>query len=500
MEESPRTAPLAASEPPAASARAVAAETVAPSGRAGRWLALLRDRDHTRGALVVSLVVLSLPAILQSLAGAGAYQIVDLYFLGQLGPVPTAAVGMTNQALRQVPFLLLLGGCIGAQMTVARCVGAGRGEAADHAAGQALLLGAALGALTATGALVPRPLLALVTSDPDAIATAVPYLRLTFGLMFGHVFVMLFSFILTGAGESTTPLLITLVSTPVAIFAEYCLIFGNFGAPALGVSGVAVGLACGTAVSLTLAIWALRSGRCRVHLRRRHLAPDPQVLRQLLGVMWQPALHMLARTVMLIYFMALAGHLGTKVQAAYTIGLRIELTLNMLAFPIANACATLVGQNLAAGSRRRAWRSIRVAYALEFSVLGSCAAFLLVFRHAIVDAFTRDPAVAAIAAEYLMFSAAAMCLHAFYFVSFRALQGAGDMNSPMLISLTSALFLGAPLAYTLATRTDLGPTGMWIAGLVYSLTNTALTVGWLAYGRWARAGRGQPPLPQRSAG
>jgi putative MATE family efflux protein len=494
VEESPRTAPPIAPGAPPASSAAIAADARSPGGRFARGLALLRDRDHTRGALLGSLVVLSLPAVLQSLAGVGAYQVVDLYFLGQLGPLATAAVGMTNQALRQVPFLLLIGACIGAQMKVAQCVGAGRGEAADHTAGQALVVGAALGLGIALGALIPHPLLSLVTSDPEAIATAVPYLRLTFALMFGQVFVMLLSFILTGAGETTTPLLITLVATPVSIFAEYCLIFGNFGAPELGVSGVAIGLACGTTVSLTLFVWVLRTGRCRVRVRRRHLAPDFPLLRRLLSVMWQPALHMLARTLMLIFFMALAGHLGTRVQAAYTIGLRIELTINMLAFPIANACATLVGQNLAAGNTRRAWRSIFAAYGLEFSVLASCAMILLFHRHSIVAIFTRDPAVAAIAAEYLAFSAAAMCLHAFYFVSFRALQGAGDMNSPMLISLSSALLLGAPLAYGLATRTDLGPTGMWIAGLTYSFANTALTVGWLARGRWARVGRARGPV------
>jgi putative MATE family efflux protein len=457
--------------------------------RLARFLSLLRDRDHTRGTLLTSLVVLSLPAVLQSLAGAGTYQLVDLYFLGQLGPVATAAVGMTNQALRQVPFLMLFGVCIGSQMMVAQRVGAGRSEEADHVAGQALVIGALLGAAIAILALFPRALLSLVTGDPVAIATAVPFVRLTFALMFGHVFVMLFSFLLTGAGETTTPLLITLVATPVAIFAEYCLIFGNFGAPALGVSGVALGMACGTAVSLGLALWVLASGRCRVHLRRRHLVPDPAVLRRLLGVMWQPALTMLARTLILIYFMGLAGHLGTKVQAAYTIGLRIELTLNMLAFPIANACATLVGQNLAAGDPGRAWRSIRVAFALELGVLASCAVGLLLFRHEIVAIFSADPEVAAIAAEYLVFSAAAMCLYGFYFVSFRALQGAGDMNSPMVIALCAALFLGAPLAYALSTRTDLGPTGMWIASLTYTFVNTALTVGWLARGRWVRASR-----------
>ena len=58
-----------------------------------------------------------------------------------------------------------------------------------------------------------------------------------------------------------------------------------------------------------------------------------------------------------------------------------------------------------------------------------------------------------------------------------------------------ALLLGAPLGYLLATRSDLGATGMWIANLVYALVNTGVTVGWMLLGRWARAAdRGEVPV------
>ena len=77
-------------------------------------------------------------------------------------------------------------------------------------------------------------------------------------------------------------------------------------------------------------------------------------------------------------------------------------------------------------------------------------------------------------------------LHGVYFVAFRALQGAGDMNSPMVISIAVAATVGVPSGYYLATQTDLGPTGMWIGTLLYSLVNTLLMSAWLLLGRWAR--------------
>ena len=454
--------------------------------RPSLWVRL-RERDHTPGSLLGSLAVLSLPAILMSLAGGAFYQLFELRFIGQLGSTEIAVVGMANQTVRQFAFLLVMGTSVASQMMIARLIGAGTLERAEHVAGQSLVLGAGLWLAFATvGGLFPELLLGLVTRDPIAIETGAPYVRLVFLLMAGQIFVPLFASILTAAGESTTPMLITLVSTPVAVFAEWCLIFGHFGLPALGLVGVALGVAVGSLVSLSISRWALFTGRCRVHVRRVHLIPDPAMLKRIAGIAWQPALHMVARTLMIFYFMWLAGRLGTHVQAAYTIGLRLEMVAFMFAFPVASACATLVGQNLGAGNPRRAWSSIRVGMAAEVASLWLFAAALLWFREALVEVFTRDPEVARIAAEYLWFAALGLSFYGLYFVAFRALQAAGDMTSPMLISIACAALVGGPLAWYLAEFRELGPRGMWIASLCYALLNTVATVGWLATGRWTR--------------
>jgi putative MATE family efflux protein len=455
---------------------------------AGLWTEF-RYRDHTRGSLARSTLVLALPAMLTSLAGGGVYQLVDLYFIGQLGSIATAAVGATNQVMRQFAFLLTFGVAIGGQTLIAGLVGAGRTEQADHAAGQILVTAAALCVLVAMLGAFPEALLAPLTSDAEVVAIGAPYVRLTFLLMFGQVFGMMLGFILTGAGETTTPMIVSIVTTPVAIFAEWCLIFGKLGLPALGISGVALGMAMGSIVGLLLLLWVMLTGRCRVHLRLRHFVPDPAAVRRIAAMSWQPALHLLARTTMVFFFMALAGYLGTDVQAAYTIGLRVEMVPIMIAFPIANACATLVGQNLASGDLGRAWRSIWVAAGMSVVALSGIAATIFLLREPFVSAFTDDPRVIAVASEYLAFACAALVLYGIYFVAFRALQGAGDMNSPMIISIGVAAGVGAPCGYYLATQTSLGPTGMWIGNLLYTVVNTLLMTGWLLLGRWTRRGR-----------
>jgi putative MATE family efflux protein len=450
-------------------------------------LARLRDRDHTRGSLLGSVAALSLPSIAMSTLGFGLFQLVDLRFLALLGDAQVAAAGASNQTLRQVFMLLILGLSVSSQMWIARLVGQGRVEAAEHVAGQAFVLGGgiALLALFSCGAF-PDFFVGLVTRDPEVAALAVTYVRITFVALGLMVAMQLFSGVLQGAGDATTPMLITFVVTPVSILAEWALAFGHFGLPALGIAGIALGAAIGGCCGLLLAGFSLFSGRCRVHLRRRHLVPDREGMRQVLASAWQPALHMVARTLIVFFFMALAGRLGGKVQAAYTIGLRVEMLSIMVAFPIANACATLVGQNLGAGNLSRAWRTIFVSAGVSAGILWPAGLALFLYRAPLVSVFTADSEVAAMAVEYLGYSSVILLFYGFYFIAFRTLQAAGDMRSPMLISVACATLLGAPLGYYLATQTEVGASGMWLANFTYAIVNCGITVAWLSTGRWLR--------------
>ncbi len=442
-------------------------------------------RDHTRGSLVRSIGVLALPMLGGSLAGGVVFQLVDLTFLSRLGGAPMASVIIVNQSLRQILFMLIMGASFGTQAMVARSVGEGRTDLAEHIAGQAVVLGAVFAALVAlAGGLFPEALFALPGPDPSFYEYGVPYLQLTFLLGFGIVGTMLFQGILAGAGDTTTPLAITLIQVGVALVAEWALIFGHLGAPALGVRGAALGVACGHAVALTLSFAVLFRGSTRVHLRRRHLLPNLAVMRRIVRLSWPPALQMLGALVTNVWFLRLAGGFGPEVQKAFAIGLRLSMIVPAVCFPIASACATVVGQALGAGDVRRAWRAVGVGILIHGSVMWSFAAGTFLFRSEIVALFSDDPEVIRIGAEYLLYASGAFAMWAFFFVFMRTLQGAGDVIPPMLISLGTTLGLSVPLSSFLAPR--MGPTGIWTAFLLGSVVSTAGTGLWLATGRWTR--------------
>jgi Na+-driven multidrug efflux pump len=283
------------------------------------------------------------------------------------------------------------------------------------------------------------------------------------------------------------------VQFPVAVLAEWLLIFGNAGFPALGVRGVAIGVACGQVVAMSLGVWVLFRGRARVHLRRRHLVPDWPVMKAIMRLAAPSALQMLGGVAVNFAFIRLAGGFGEQVQAAYAIGLRLGMVVPMVCFPMATACATLVGQALGAGDVRRAWRAIGVGVLVHGGVMWSLAFAIFWFRHGIVGFFADDPRVIAIGSEYLAYASASFVFWAFQFVFMRSLQGAGDFVVPMLLSLGNTFLLTIPLGWYLSQHTSLAQTGLWISGPLSSFVATASLAAWLSTGRWTRRASHSPP-------
>jgi putative MATE family efflux protein len=422
------------------------------------------------------------------LASAGlmmAFQLADLSFLAQLGDGPMAAVIIANQTLRQFVMMLLMGMSFASQALIARAIGKGDSERAEHVAGQLVLIGAVFSVLVAcVGLAIPDLLFRVAGSDPSFAPYGVPYIRLIFALTFGMAGFQLFNAILAGAGDTTTPFYVMMVQTVVSIAAEWILIFGHLGAPELGVRGVAIGSATGQLIATAIGLAVLFRGRARIHLRRRHIKPDLATIRHILKLSWPPSLQMGVQALVVVIYVRLAGGFGESVQAAYAIGLRIGMLGPMICFPLASACATLVAQALGAGNVPRARHALRVGLALHCAVMWTIAAALYCFRAELMHLLSDDPAVIEVGTEYLQYLAGAFACWALYFVYFRALQGAGDMLVPMLISVGVSLGISVPLAYLLSNT--MGRQGLWLAFLITAAAVTAGTTWRVVSGRWIR--------------
>ena len=156
--------------------------------------------------------------------------------------------------------------------------------------------------------------------------------------------------------------------------------------------------------------------------------------------------------------------------AGYQIGLRVIVFVILPAVGLANAAATLVGQNLGAGKPDRAERSVWLASGLNAALLGIAGLFFVLFPDLVVSIFTTDPSVAAYARDCLQIVGYGYAFYGLGMVMESSFNGAGDTWTPTYLNFLIFWLFEIPLAYLLATHYGFGPSGVfWAITLAFSL-------------------------------
>jgi Na+-driven multidrug efflux pump len=175
---------------------------------------------------------------------------------------------------------------------------------------------------------------------------------------------------------------------------------------------------------------------------------------------------------------------GSPVLAGYTVAIRVVIFALMPAWGLANAGATLVGQNLGALKPDRAEQAVKIATKYNVMFLGVVGLLFIIFARPIVGFFTTDPdvfshAVRALWIVSLAFPlyAAGMCLEATF-------NGSGDTWTPTRLNFFCFWLGQVPLAYILAVPLGLGPTGVFISVPVSFTALTLWSYALFRRGKW----------------
>jgi Na+-driven multidrug efflux pump len=169
------------------------------------------------------------------------------------------------------------------------------------------------------------------------------------------------------------------------------------------------------------------------------------------------------------------------------LALRIILFALLPSWGMANAGATLVGQNLGAGKPDRAEKSVWLAGFYNMIFLGLIAVFFIGFAGPLVRIFSTDADVVSMASTTLRTIAYGYIFYAWGMVIAQAFNGAGDTKTPTMLNVLCFWVLQIPLAWLLAFRIGLGPNGIFIA---IAIAQSALAVaGVLMFrrGKWKGA-------------
>jgi len=431
-----------------------------------------------QGSILKTLLALAWPIVFGNLLQTG-YQLVDAFWVGQLGARAVAAVAISFP----VSFLVIAlgsGFSVAGSVLVAQNFGARNLPMVNHIARQALVLETALALGLTVGAHFASPyILHLLGAGPDIFAQANQFQRVLFwGLTFNFGFLM-FQALMRGVGEVKIPLYINLVTLALNFALDPLFIFGWGPVPGMGVAGAAAATIITQALSLTVGLVVLVRGRSGIKLSLKGYRPDWPLLWRTFRLGGPSSIDLSARALGLSMLTTLAAGFGTTVLATYGIGSRIIALGIIPALGISLACSTLVAQNIGAKNLPRAVQTANYAIGVSF---GGLVGFFL----------RGDAVVADNAVVFIRIAALSLCFTGVQQTVSGAFRGAGNTLSAMVLTITGIWVFQFPVAWYLSHHTGLGFRGIWWSFVVANVGIAVVAGLWYWRGSWHRPDLADP--------
>ena len=419
----------------------------------------------------------------------------DTVMMGRVGPTELAAVAI-GTGLWHTLFLFALGILMALSPTVAHLHGAGQSGAIAPVVRQSLWLAVALGALCFAALHYSAVLLTAVGVEPAIIPVAHDYLRaLSWGMwpIFAGMALRLFS---EGIGRTRPILLVSLPGLLVNIAANYALIFGHWGFPALGALGCGIATALGMWVMLAgMLLFLLLDRRYRAYdLFRRWAWPDWRIMRPLLALGLPIGAGLFLEMAVFAAVALLLGTLGAVAAAAHQVALNVAGMTFMIPLGLSMATTVRVGHALGRGDSSAARFSGFTGIGLSGLFMAAMAVLIFTGHQTLARFYTDDPAVVAVAAGLLQLAALFQISDGLQVGALGALRGLQDTRWPMLIVLVAYWLIAFPLAWLLGVHWGWGPHGPWM-GLIAGLTMAAILLNLRFWRLNARLERRRPVRP-----
>ncbi|WP_289041263.1 MATE family efflux transporter [uncultured Aliiroseovarius sp.] len=455
--------------------------------------------QHMRAVLV-----LGLPLVGSHLAQF-AVQIIDTIMLGWYGVEELAAVTLAGTFL--FLFIIMGSGPAWALMPMI----AEASEEGDDVRMRRLTrmamwfsVGFALTALPLMW--MSAPILRAMGQDGELSLMAQDYLRIAGVGLVPALLVMSLKSYLAALEHTRIVLWATLLAAGMNGVINYALIFGNWGAPELGLQGAAIAsVIIQIASGLVLIVYAARLN-AEHGLFRRLWKPDWEALGHLLKLGIPIGLTTLAEVGMFSASTVVVGLIGTLELAAHGIALQITAAFFMVHLGLSNTATVRAGRALGRKdevSLRRGALAVTLASLLVGGVtvilfLGIPDVMIKLFLHP--DEVQRDQIVA-LGTVLLVVAALFQLADGAQAIAMGLLRGVQDTRVPMIIASLSYWGVGMTMSYVLGITLGYGALGVWI-GLLLGLVSAGIFMSWRFWTRMSRIAPGQPvavtsgsPLP-----
>jgi putative MATE family efflux protein len=336
----------------------------------------------TQGPIVPMLARLTLPMIM-GVVSIVAFNLVDSFFIGQMGELELAALGFT------IPVVLILNSIgmglgMGAAAVVSKAVGEENKEKVQRLTTDSLVLALLFAGLFVTvGLLTLEPTFRMLGASEQVLPLIREYMEIWY---IGVIFVIV-PFVGNSAiranGDSRTPALIMVSMVMLNIVLDPLLIFGLGPFPEMGMRGAALATVIARAASLVLGLYFLRFRYAMVSLRLPSLNEMIHSWRGILYIGLPAAATNLVVPFTTALITELVSGYGEAAVAALGVASRIDLVAITVVVALSSILGPFVGQNLGANKLERVREGIRKSILfglgwglLMFVVIGSLRSYI----------------------------------------------------------------------------------------------------------------------------
>ena len=412
------------------------------------------------------------------------FAVVDIYFVGKLGPSAVATVGLTETYLFLL-YSIAMGLATAVMATVSRRIGEKKIEGAGKAAVQSIFLALIASVPFAVGGILfARELLTLMGADQWSIEHGYRYTQWMLGGNAVIMFLFVINAIFRGAGDAAIAMRVLWIANGVNMVLDPMLIFGWGFIPAMGIEGAAIATNTGRAIGVMTQLWLLFKGGKHIRIKLSQIYWDAKIMLNLFRTSLGGIGQMIVAMTSWIFIMRILSEIGSEAVAGSTIALRIMMFTMMPAWGLSNAAATLVGQNLGAGNPERAESAVWKTGSYNMIFLVAVAFVYFFFNRQLMGIFSDDHEVIAIGAEWLRLLSFSFFVYGWWMVSVQAFNGAGDTKTPTKINLVFFWMIQIPLSYLLSIKFGWEHSGVFWAVFI-SETSVGLFTLWLfSRGGW----------------
>ncbi|HEY0329090.1 MAG TPA: MATE family efflux transporter [Rhodopseudomonas sp.] len=392
--------------------------------------------------ILPTLLRLAIPNAI-AMVGSALVAVAETSYIGRLGLAPLAAIALVFPfaMLTQMMSAGAMGG--GVSSAISRALGAGDRDRAAVLALHAAIIGGCGGLLSTLIMLAfGRQFYALLGGGGAVLEDACGYSNVLFSGAISIWMVNTLASVLRGTGDMKLPAMTILAAAAVQIAVGGALGLGLFGAPRLGMPGVACGQLVGFSLAALFLLWYLISGRGRLSLQFSSFTFQRAMFLDILKVGAVSCLSPLQTVLTILIFTKVLAGFGTEVLAGYGIGSRLEFLLIPIAFSFGVASVPMVGMAIGAQDVARARRVAWTAGTASALSVGAVGWLVALWPSLWVSLFTSNPAVTAAASSYFAWAGPAFCCFGLGLCLYFSSQGAAKVGGPVLASTLRLLMVG----------------------------------------------------------